>query len=252
MKKQKIILAFILFLLGMTGVLSLLTMEFPIPPETMKVLQESLSPMQIKLVLLLNPTILLIIAILIGTFLYKKVNFQLPLIEKIAGIKDENSIPISDILKYGILGGILSGILLSVISQLFVPILPTEFTELSQAVKPTIANRFLYGGITEELLMRFGLMTLVVWICSKLFGHTKSSIYWIGILIAAFVFALGHLPIATQAVANPSTGLISFIIIGNSVGGIIFGWLYWKKGLESAMIAHIFAHVVMLLAEQLV
>jgi membrane protease YdiL (CAAX protease family) len=46
--------------------------------------------------------------------------------------------------------------------------------------------------------------------------------------------------------------LISYIILGNSLGGLIFGWLYWKKGLEAAFIAHIMSHVVMVAAEQLV
>jgi formate/nitrite transporter FocA (FNT family) len=39
--------------------------------------------------------------------------------------------------------------------------------------------------------------------------------------------------------------LLTYILLGNSIGGVIFGWLYWKKGLESAMVAHVFAHVVM-------
>jgi len=57
---------------------------------------------------------------------------------------------------------------------------------------------------------------------------------------------LGHFPIAFQAIPNPSIGLLSYIIIGNTIGGIVFGWLYWKKGLESAFIAHIFTHIVLL------
>jgi len=55
-----------------------------------------------------------------------------------------------------------------------------------------------------------------------------------------------------MAVENPTTGLLLYIFIGNAIGGIIFGWLYWKKGLESAIIAHIFTHVIMVLAEQLI
>jgi membrane protease YdiL (CAAX protease family) len=35
------------------------------------------------------------------------------------------------------------------------------------------------------------------------------------------------------------------VILLNAVGGIIFGWLYWKKGLESAMISHFSADIVL-------
>jgi membrane protease YdiL (CAAX protease family) len=45
--------------------------------------------------------------------------------------------------------------------------------------------------------------------------------------------------------------MIAYVIIGNSVGGLVFGWLYWKKGLESAFIAHIFAHVAMVIIEKI-
>ena len=95
-------------------------------------------------------------------------------------------------------------------------------------------------------------MTLVVWIMAKIIGETKPVVYWTGILVAAVVFALGHFPVAFQAVDNPSGLLLLYILIGNTIGGIIFGWLYWKKGLESAFLAHIFAHVVMVLAENLI
>jgi hypothetical protein len=38
------------------------------------------------------------------------------------------------------------------------------------------------------------------------------------------------------------------VIVANSVFGIVAGYLYWKFGLESAIIAHILGHVVLALA----
>jgi membrane protease YdiL (CAAX protease family) len=34
-------------------------------------------------------------------------------------------------------------------------------------------------------------------------------------------------------------------LILNSLGGIVFGWLYWKKGLEASMISHFTADLVL-------
>ena len=42
--------------------------------------------------------------------------------------------------------------------------------------------------------------------------------------------------------------LTLYVIVANSVFGLIAGYLYWKRGLESAMLAHMLAHVVMLTA----
>lgn len=249
MIKKKILLGIILIILGIIGVASMLTMDIPLPPEAEAILKDKFTAGQIKLLTLINPTVLLIIFVVIGTILYQKVNLKVPIIEKLIGIRKE-SIKTTSILKYGIVGGILSGILLSLIGLVYNPILPAEFLELGESLKPTLVARFLYGGLTEEILMRFGLMTLIVWLCSKIFKGTKPFVFWTGIVIASIIFAFGHFPIAYQAVDNPTTGLLIYILIGNSIGGIIFGWLYWKKGLESAFIAHIFTHIVMIFAEQ--
>jgi hypothetical protein len=247
MNRKLISLGIILLIVGLTGVASILTMEVSIPAGTETILKGKFTDEQIKWLTLINPTFMLLVAIVVGTLLYQRVKLTVPLIEKITGIKNA-SVNVTEIFVYGVLGGVLSGVLLSLNGYIFNPILPGEFKALGEVYQPTIAVRFLYGGLTEEILMRFGLMTLIVWIFSKFLNNTKPIVYWIGIMIAAIIFAIGHFPVAYQAVGNPSAGLLAYILIGNSIGGVIFGWLYWKKGLESAFVAHIFAHVIMLLA----
>src|SRR5690606_32745201 len=132
----------------------------------------------------------------------------------------------------------------------FAPIIPREFIELGENINTSVASRFLYGGITEEILMRFGLMTFLVWLLFKIFRSLSAGIYWTAIFVSAVLFALGHFPIVFQSIDNPPAVLLAYVIIGNSIGGIVFGWLYWKKGLEVAMIAHVFTHVIMLAGEQ--
>ncbi len=205
---KKIRLGIVLIIIGLIGITSILTMNLPIPPEVEGILKDRFTPQQIKLLTLINPTIMLIVAVLIGTILYQKVNLKVPIIEKMIGVENDN-LNISNILKYGVLGGVLSGILLSLVGLIFNPILPSEFLELGESIKPTLAARFLYGGLTEEILMRFGLMTLIVWLASKIFMGTKPVVYWIGIVVASIIFALGHFPIAYQAVENPSIGLLT-------------------------------------------
>lgn len=247
MNSKKLRLGIVLTILGMIGIASMLTMEIPLPPEAEAVLRDQFSPGQIKLLMLINPTIMLIVAVLVGTALYDKVNLSVPLLERLTGISDEPT-NLTEIIQYGILAGVLSGVLLSLIGGVFTSILPSEFKELGDNLEPTLAVRFLYGGFTEEILMRFGLMTFIVWVGSKIAGGTKPIVYWIGILLAAVIFAIGHFPIVFQSVESPSPMLLSYILLGNAVGGIIFGWVYWKKGLESAFVAHLFAHVVMVSA----
>ena len=103
-----------------------------------------------------------------------------------------------------------------------------------------------YGAIPEELLLRLGLMTLLVWVGAQL---TRTSarrpvVVWTAIVITALLFGAGHLP--TTATMLPLTPLvIARALVLNGIGGIVFGWLYWKRGLIAAMLAHFSADVVL-------
>jgi membrane protease YdiL (CAAX protease family) len=251
MKRKQIYLGLILAMLGLIGMATILTMNIPLPAEVEELLKESYTPEQIKLLILINPSILLFVAVVVGTILYQRVHLRVPIVEKWIGINKE-PINVAEIIKSGVIGGIIAGIGMVLVVILFKPMMLAEYEKLSQSVQLTLANRFLYGGITEEIYVRFGLMTLIVWISSKVFKGTKPTAYWIGIVLAALLFAIGHFPIVFNTIEKPSMILLSYVLIGNTIGGLIFGWLYWKKGLESAFIAHMFIHVVLVIAEKTV
>ncbi len=216
-----------------------------LPPDALPAaVAENFSPTELKLLMLINPTLLLLIAVAIGVSLFDKVNLQLPLL-----YQKSNELSKGDILRSGIAGGVLAGILLAGISMLFKLILPSEFEAVGSNVELSVLARLLYGGITEEILLRFGFMTLVIWRGFKLSKSLSSAVYWTGIVISSVVFAIGHFPVVFQSLESPSMAFLSYILSGNSAGGLIFGWLYWKKGLEAAFLAHKAAHVGMLIGE---
>jgi hypothetical protein len=62
------------------------------------------------------------------------------------------------------------------------------------------------------------------------------------------VFGIGHLPIASALSGGLTAPLVAYVIIANSIFGVFAGFLYWKKGFESAIIAHMFTHVVLISA----
>ena len=37
---------------------------------------------------------------------------------------------------------------------------------------------------------------------------------------------------------------MAFVVVANTAFGVLFGWLFWRYGLEAAMIAHAMAHLV--------
>jgi membrane protease YdiL (CAAX protease family) len=107
-----------------------------------------------------------------------------------------------------------------------------------------------YSGVMEEIAFRFGLMTVVAWVTAKLLSrfHTTGTDFaiWVGLLISALLFGLGHVRPATAAASVEAIDVIRAVVV-NSPAGIILGVLYWKKGLEAAMIAHTAADAVIYL-----
>jgi hypothetical protein len=242
--KQSFLLGIILFVLGFIGVLSLMTMDFTLPEEVANTYAAQFSDIQIKLLLLINPTILLLISVLIGCLFYQKVGFRLPILEALIARKAPKKV--AGGIYSGIIGGLITGFILMILIIISRKVIPAEFSLLDTQPLPALV-RFLYGGITEEIMMRFGLMTFFVWALWKITKTTHKSIYIVGIILSTVLFAIGHFPYVLSIIPDPSWLIITYVLVGNSVGGVIFGWLYWKKGLESAIIAHAFAHLVMLI-----
>lgn len=200
----------------------------------------------IFLVQLLQSTLLFSVAIFFGLLLIKKIDFHLPLLEAFLAHKDYKKV-IKDISFLSILTGGATAITIFATDHLFT--LQGSVISTSQDLAP-IWQKLLaafYGGITEEILMRLFLMTLLIWIGIKITKKSKPT--QIGIIIpivlAAIIFGLGHLPI-TASLTKITPLIVIRAVILNGIGGIVFGWLYWKKGLEAAIIAHFSADIFLL------
>lgn len=104
----------------------------------------------------------------------------------------------------------------------------------------------LYGAIDEEILLRLGLMTVLVWLITRVTraSSPRALEVWAANLLCAVFFGLGHLP-ATAAILPLTPLVISRAIVLNGLAGIAFGWLYWRRGLLAAMAAHFASDVVL-------
>lgn len=107
-----------------------------------------------------------------------------------------------------------------------------------------------YGGVIEEVLMRWFFMSLIAFILVLIFARKKEKTdipVWIFItanVAAAFVFAIGHLP-ATQMFFGKINALILFrCFLLNGGFGLFFGRWYRKYGIQYAMLGHFGLHLV--------
>lgn len=127
---------------------------------------------------------------------------------------------------------------------------PVESVGTGRSLALTVMG-VLYGGIVEELMLRWGLMTLFAWLLWRVFqrGQGRPSGLLIGtaLVLAAVLFGFGHLP-AAGTIFGSLTPMVTFrTVLLNSIAGLALGWLYWRRSLETAMLAHGTAHIVMTL-----
>ena len=242
----------VLWSAGMMGVFSLFWVKLPIPKEEL-----TLPLAIVKLVNLITPTFLLSVAVLVGVYLAHKIGFSAPLAEAIASNTSHKILALKSQIRPGLVGGVIGGIALSFLSLVWRSSLPSDFLDKGEELlkNTPFLTRILYGGITEEILIRWGLMTFLVWaawhVLQKAQGEPHPTYIVIAIVISSFVFGLGHLPLAFALTTQATTSLFLYIVIGNSLFGLIAGYLYWQQGLEAAIIAHILAHVVMAIIKSL-
>lgn len=252
MKKR---LFLILFLLGFAGVLSILLIDLSALVALIPATNVPPITLGIKILSLVQPGVLVAVAVLIGVALASKVGLSAPAAEALAGGKE--ALPALTLqLIPGALGGVIGALAILLTHAVFKPVLTAETVERVArfgAVLP-IATRLLYGGLTEEVLIRWGLMTLIVWIIWRLFekrlAKPTSVCFIVSILVSSLLFGLGHLPIASVVLPQLTLAVVLFVIIANSAFAIVAGYLYWKYGLESAMIAHLLCHVVLAIASR--
>jgi hypothetical protein len=110
-----------------------------------------------------------------------------------------------------------------------------------------------YGGISEEIQLRLFFLTLLAWLGSRIWRDAEArpvlGVLWAATVLSALIFGLGHLPMLNASLTamglTMTPILIASTLTANGIGGIAFGWLYWSRGLESAMIAHFTADIVL-------
>lgn len=249
----------ILFSFGMAGVVSLLFIDFQalmtIAPEHVSA-DTPVITTPLKLLSLVQPGLILALAVFVGVKLAHRVGLSAPFAEALAGGGNAWSALKRQVLA-GLVGGLIGGAAVVFVSLLFRYFLSSEVLDridkLGQVLP--LPTRLLYGGITEEVLLRWGFMTLLVWLGWRVLqrkSHGPTRGCFVGaIVLSSVIFGIGHLPVAFFLIPQVTVALILNVIIANSIFGLIAGYLYWRKGLEAAVLAHMLAHLVIVFGPRL-
>jgi membrane protease YdiL (CAAX protease family) len=236
-------------LLSIAGVVGVVLMiPYSLTLQAPKLKELSIPLQRLILIQVVQNAIFIAIAVGVGLLLAQRTGLGAPLLE--AWLSGER---IGQRLKAIVLPAVILGAMVALVviifdALIFASRVPKILTQSPQipAWQGFLAS--FYGGITEELFMRLGLFSLLVWLLTKIRGMAQGlpspMILWTANILVALLFGLGHLP-ATAALV-PLTPLVVIRAVAlNGPASLVFGYLYWTRGLEAAMLAHFTADVVL-------
>ncbi|MCA0991445.1 CPBP family intramembrane glutamic endopeptidase [Pseudalkalibacillus hwajinpoensis] len=191
----------------------------------------------LSLALTIQAGVITFVLSLIGLLLQKKTSFQL-----IAHSKARRGAGLA------ILFGLLTGfMIIAGDAALFSKFLPELETNPPAFSLSGLLGGVFYGGVVEEVMMRLFGMTLIIFLISKLRKgkNPSNKSYWLAIILTSLLFAVGHLPANALIFGELSFLVTTRAILLNGIGGMFFGYLYWKHGFWFSVLSHMMAHVGM-------
>lgn len=155
----------------------------------------------------------------------------------------------------GILTGIVGGFLLLLLAEyVFGPLIESDLiaSGVNLDVQFTALDGLLasFGAaVNEEIMLRLFLLSALAWMGVKLFRQTSGlgffAILWAANLGSTLVFGLIHISNLVILDMPLTLAVVGSTIAMNGMIGLLFGWLYWKHGLESAILSHFFVDIVL-------
>lgn len=139
------------------------------------------------------------------------------------------------------------GILFFLDAPVFGHFIPEVAAEYGKGISiPYFLSSLIYGGICEEVLLRLFFMTAIAFVISLIQRKREVSgrILLISNIIAALVFAAGHIPTTISLFGRIDALILFRCFLLNSAFGLLFGYYYIKYGIQYSMLAHMGIHFV--------
>lgn len=210
------------FLLGLPGVV-LLPLAIPAPQGVPAA------------ALLVNPLILLLLASLAGAWAAPRAGLRSRLVQG-------DTVSGGAIVRLSLIGAAAGGAI-ALADDLSAPLWRTV------ALPSLLENRdlsdlvvgILYGGLTEEILLRWGLLSILAVGALRLLP--RSQALWGAAILTALVFAGMHLPAVMLEAGTLSGPVVARTMIWNTAVGLLFAAAFVRGGLEGAIGAHVGFHL---------
>lgn len=209
------------------------------------------TPTQFAALAMIQPILLGVIAIYGGHRYASKVNLRSLINEKVEKQEPTNferqvyslkdSIPFIVIFALGIASLNLG---FDVVFQNWLPeVYQPNFVvpNMSQA----LSNIF-YSGLGQEMLLRWGIMTTIVYVFSSRGQDANRWTYLVGLVFTAILYGFAQFGSVSGAI-DISPIIIIRLLLLNVLDGILYGWLYYKFHFEASVLTHMLTNMLIIL-----
>lgn len=208
---------------------------------------EAFTPSQFAGLALAQPILLGIVAIYFGHRFLEKVQLRSLIYEGVENSRLLNfnrekftlkeSVPFVVIISGGLA---LLNLGVDFIFQQWLPVINIPTAE-NTTVWQVLSN-ILYSGFGQEILLRLGVMTTLIYILSSRGQSLTKNNYLFGFIFTAILYALSQ---QNSIAPNGDFTALLWIrhLLVNALDGILYGWLFYKFHFEAAFISHMLTNV---------
>lgn len=209
------------------------------------------TPNQFAALALIQPILLGVIAIYGGHRYARKVNLRSLINEKVEQKEPPNlerevyslkdSIPFIVVLALG----------LAILNLGFDFVFQNWLPEMYQPnfVVPNISqalSNIFYSGLGQEILLRWGIMTTIVYVFSSRGQDVNRWAYLVGFVFTAILYGFAQFGTVSGAIDITPMIIIRLLLL-NVLDGMVYGWLYYKFHFEAAVLTHMLTNALIIL-----
>lgn len=213
------------------------------------------NPSQYALMSLLQPLLLGIVAIYFGHRYVEHIGLRSLVQEKLEErqiVTGDKRFTFKDSIPFVVTFAVIIAIFEMGFDVVFQNFLPEVYQPNFQV--PSVAqalSSIFYGGVAQEILLRWGIMAAVIYILSAKGENLNEWNRTIGIIFTAILYAFAQYSTGVPFV-DVSFIIIVRILLTTGLAGILYGWLFTTFHFEAAVVSHVLANVLVIFGHSVI
>lgn len=236
--------------LGLLGASSFYLSNLPIPAE----IADMVSPEAFRTQVIIGPAIMVIIAGFIGHIFAHRAGLGSPFFASLFAGRPDYATLRRQAYSATLTAGVLLMVGLSAQPLISLAGIEAEFAQLNAFSNQGLhaGTKILYGAFAEEIIMRWGLFSVIAFGCLKLIGgFSRTGAMLLAMLITSLIVNAIHAPTLGQILGSPSAMLVLLVQGFGFLASLFACHLYVHRGLEAAMMFKLLLIITSLLASGL-